>query len=149
MPTTDINNNRARGVIVYKLHTPELEPYGDRYAFGYNPNTYAMFLIHDPEGVGYRIAHEKPFRFMDFSFNAQWFTPKELLDMVNWEDSIDLADLIRSFGARLESNFYQMHYALTTLEVRDPDKYHTEYDKQLLTFYAKQNPEFERIFNNE
>lgn len=113
--------SRQHGVMVYPVNVPENENTLDRYCFGINPNTYECFMIHNPEGVHWYIGHYKPFRFNDHNARNRFYTLYEILELVDFDKPIDLADMIRTFGARLESNFYMAHNSLTRLiEPLDP-----------------------------
>lgn len=113
-------SDRERGVTVYPLKSDWYlaEKNGastwDRYVLGINPNTNEIYLIHNPEGVGYAVHHNKPWRFNDNSLYAKWFSVYEVLNMVDWDTPLDLADVIRTSGSRLEANFAIMHYRLTS-----------------------------------
>lgn len=111
--------SRQRGVMVYPIAIPEYENTLNRYCFGINPNTYECFVIHNPEGVHWYVGHYKPFRFDDRNARNRFYTLYEILEMVDFTKPIDLADMIRTFGARLESNFYTAYGSMTSLEPRD------------------------------
>lgn len=111
-------SDRKRGVMVYPLKREFREGEED-YCVGVNPNTKEVFMIHRPEGVTYRVRHDKPWRFNDYNVVSSWHTVLEVLGMADWDSPIDLADMIRSFGARLESNHYQAHSVLTTTVSHD------------------------------
>jgi hypothetical protein len=117
---------RTRGTIVYPLAAAAYDVHtSDRYALGVNPNTGVTYLIHC-EGVAYKVTLNKPWRFSDYSILAKWYGIKEVREMPVRE-GVDLADWIRTFGARLESNFMLARTALTksTSEYVDdyPDVY--------------------------
>ena len=113
--------SRQRGVMVYPVIVPKEENTLDRYCFGINPNTYECFMIHNPEGVHWYVGYHKPFRFNDHNAKSSFYTLYEILELVDFTAPVDLADMIRTFGARLESNFYMAHSSLTSLEPRDSE----------------------------
>ena len=79
----------------------------DHYALLIRPDG-ATRMVHY-EGVAYLVTDEKPWRWTDYA-PAQTFTPGELEALSNeesWHER-DLADWIKVFGARCESNFHQV-----------------------------------------
>jgi hypothetical protein len=62
-------------------------------------------MVHS-EGVQYRVTDEKPWVWSDYAppGTVESFTPDELIQCI--DSSCDLADWIRTFGSRLESNFW-------------------------------------------
>lgn len=112
-------SDRKRGIKLHPLNDKGREvqkkyaPF-DHYAVGINENTGEIFLVHS-DGVSYRVHHNRPFRFNDNNASAQFYNMWQILDMVDFdaESEVDLADWIREFGARLESNFYLASVVLT------------------------------------
>lgn len=113
---TDIDNDRPRGVKVYPLPDEINGPH----IFG----TYALLIKdHDQvkvvhtEGVAYKVADDKPWRWTDYDPEVATYTPRDLIEQVDTSDenAVDLADWVRSFGARLESNFSQIFHWATSV----------------------------------
>lgn len=132
--------SRQHGVMVYPITIPESEISWDRYCFAINPHTYEAFVIHNPEGVHWYIGHHKPFRFSDCDVRNRFYTLYEILELVDFTKPIDLADMIRTFGARLESNFYMAHSSLTSIEPRDSeaDKHDPFVAKLIVDFFERE-----------
>lgn len=135
---TDHESNRQRGVTVYPLHKSAYEGQGtfDKYVLGVNETTGEVYLIQVPEGVGYTVNHNKPWRFNDYNVLSKFHTVLEVLDLADYSQPRDLADCIRSFGARLESNFSRLAYALTTDKADQPD-YNEEVGQIVLEVYKE------------
>jgi hypothetical protein len=117
---------RTRGILVYPLAPAAYDvPTADRYALGVNQFTGETFLIHS-EGVTYRVTHEKPWRFNDYSVVSRWFSVKEVREFPVLH-GVDLADWVRSFGQRLETNFGLAYGILTTQEATEEGYNHEVY----------------------
>lgn len=81
------------------------------------------------EGVGWEVTEEKPFNLEMYGHTQDGFTiaplvsvpftPDEVRDLATGEP-IDLADLVRTFGSRLEVNFNLWHGKLAGHENRLP-----------------------------
>ena len=104
-------NSRPRGVIVYPVPESIGGPaiYG-RYALMVRPgpdgqpDLSEVRMVHT-EGVCYKVTAEKPWRWTDYA-ECDLFSPEELwFNVERPGEGVDLADWIRTFGARLESNF--------------------------------------------
>lgn len=77
------------------------------------------------EGVGWKVTEEDPLEVAVFSSSPEGFSmfpqyrivlsPDEVRKYATGE-KIDLADLVRTFGGRLEDNFWIWHHTLTTGE---------------------------------
>ena len=65
-----------------------------------------MRMIHT-EGVAYSVTEDKPWTWTDYAPCKEW-TKEELLSLTTRCEEANLADWVRSFGSRLESNFYQI-----------------------------------------
>ena len=133
--------SRQRGVMVYPVIVPKEENTLDRYCFGINPNTYECFMIHNPEGVHWYVGYHKPFRFNDCNAKSRFYILYEILELVDFTAPVDLADMIRTFGARLESNFYMAHSALTDIELfmaQESDKHDKVTAKFIIDFFKKE-----------
>lgn len=137
---------RPTGVTVWHIEVPEYEkdPFEGNYAFGYNPHTFEMYVIHNPEGVAWESGVDRAVRFRFANYRAKWFNAYELLHLVDWDKPMELSTMIRTFGDRLESNFYSMYRRLT-------DKADTEHDvlydnKYLMQQFAKTNVDFQKIW---
>ena len=132
MTTTSRYDQRTRGVTLRVLDlTPVLadiaEPGpGETVRAGFDP--YAT-VEHDGhlyvvcnEGVGWEVTDDDPLPVdlyvsapTGFGIFPRWevtLTPADVHRLAT-DDEVDLADLIRSFGARLESNFWAWHRTLT------------------------------------
>ena len=104
-------SQRQRGVTGQVMPASVTGPV-DSYALFVRPDG-RMLMVHR-EGVGYEVSDEKPWRFNDFDPSAPTFTPEDLLEVsLHSGVVVDLADWVRTFGARLESNFAQCHAWLT------------------------------------
>jgi hypothetical protein len=111
-------NNRPRGVKVY----PMPEEVGGPAVFGVyalcirtNGDTSEVRMVHY-EGVAYAVRADKPWRWTDYRPCKEW-SVEELLQQAELQDrECDLADWVRTFGARLESNFHQIHWWATNEE---------------------------------
>lgn len=128
-------SNRPTGATVIPLD-PSGHPdaKNDRYALGINPYTGETFLINS-EGVSYLVSHDRPFRFNDLNFLSKFWTLYDLVANfpLKTGDACDLADWIRVFGARLESNHRLAYEALTSREVTV-----TDIDPKFDVYVAKQ-----------
>jgi hypothetical protein len=115
-------NSRPRGVIVYPMPESIGGPtvYG-RYALMVrrspdgSPDLSEVRMVHT-EGVAYLVTTEKPWRWTDYA-ECDLFSPEELWFYGERPDSdgVDLADWVRTFGARLESNFSQCYRWATSV----------------------------------
>ena len=116
-------NDRMRGVVVYPLLDSAYEGQHttDRYVLGINRTTTEVWLIHDPEGVCYPVNHKKPWRFNDYNLESRFFTLLEVLNMADYSKPLDLADVVRTFGSRLEVNFRVAYSALTNDKPQQSD----------------------------
>lgn len=97
---------RTRGIIVYKM--PEDVSGPDSYALIIRGNG-EVRMVHS-EGVAYKVSNEKPWCWNDWSITEKKWSPAELVELIDETQAVDLADWVRSFGARLESNFSQIAY---------------------------------------
>lgn len=98
-------DTRVRGIAVYPMPQPVSGPY----------EPYALLIREDgevrmvhPEGVAYSVTTDKPWRWNDYSPECPTFTAHELITFAFYSPPVDLADWVRVFGARLESNFGQI-----------------------------------------
>ena len=137
---------RPTGVTVWNIAVPEYEkdPFEGNFAFGYNPHTFAMYVIHNPEGVAWESGADKAVRFRFDNYFAKWYNAYELLHLVDWDKPMELSTMISTFGDRLGRNFYSMYHLLT-------DKADTEHDvlydnKYLMQQFAKTNVDFQNIW---
>jgi sugar/nucleoside kinase (ribokinase family) len=102
--------DRIRGIEVY----PMPEAVGGPAIYG----TYALLIREDgearmvhSEGVAYSVTDDKPWRWNDYLADCPEFTVAQLITLAVGPEPIapvDLADWVRTFGARLESNFHQI-----------------------------------------
>jgi len=104
------NNDRPRGVTVYKMPPEVCGPY-DNYAltvYYLNENGDMECRMVHTEGVAYLVTPDKPWRWTDYGECTE-YTMRELMDLCTLDNAVDLADWVRVFGARLESNFHQIY----------------------------------------
>lgn len=107
---TTSTESRPRGVTVWPMPEPVTGPFSE-YALLVRDNSegLAVRMVHT-EGVAYLVTDEKPWTWNDHDESVPKFTPSELIDMAaKVSEGVDLADWVRTFGARLESNFYQAY----------------------------------------
>lgn len=97
---------RARGVTGYRMPPEVNGPMGDRYLLLVRKDG-EMRMVHS-EGVAYVVSDEKPWTWTDYA-DVEKFAPEDLTRMRPFCEPVDLADWVRVFGARLESNFHQIH----------------------------------------
>lgn len=95
-------STRTRGVVVRPMPLEVTGPV-DHYALIVREDG-ACRMVHS-EGVAYEVTDDKPWRWNDFSDTCPTFTPAELITLAFTAPAVDLADWVRTFGARLESNF--------------------------------------------
>ncbi|MFS0885276.1 hypothetical protein [Aeromicrobium sp. 179-A 4D2 NHS] len=130
-------SDRPTGAYVIPLDpTGHPESRNDRYALGINPYTGETYLVHS-EGVTYFVSHNKPFRFNSYDYLAKFWTLHDLV--ANFPlltgQACDLADWVRVFGGRLESNQRLAYEALTTKKPRtheDDPKFDPDVAKQII-----------------
>ncbi len=92
--------DRARGIHVYPMPEAVTGPY-ERYALLVREDG-EMRMIHS-EGVAYEVSADKPWRWNDHT-PSPYISREELIAHIE-TDPVDLADWVRTFGARLENNF--------------------------------------------
>lgn len=102
-------SDRPRGTIAYRMPEEVCGPI-DRYALLVRDTGDAVecMMLHY-EGVGYLVTREKPWRWNDFDPEAQVWNMAELMALATEDNAVDIADWVRTFGARLESNFRQAY----------------------------------------
>jgi hypothetical protein len=100
--------------MVYPMPDEVNGPYGDRYALCIRDNDEGMeFRMVHYEGVAYVVDADRPWCWTDYDDSQPKFTTSDLFSMVAGSpaagidalDGVDLADWIRTFGDRLETNF--------------------------------------------
>ncbi len=100
-----MNDTRTRGIMVYPM--PEAVTGGyDAYALLVREDG-DVRMVHS-EGVAYVVSEEKPWTWNDFSPACPSYSPADLITLAIQSPPVDLADWIRTFGHRLESNFHQI-----------------------------------------
>ena len=102
-------NDRPRGVTVYPMPESAAGPFAyGRYALMVRRDergkvdTSEVRMVHT-EGVAYAVREDKLWTWNDYNPECPSFTPMDLIQCIQSE--VDLADWVRTFGARLESNF--------------------------------------------
>jgi hypothetical protein len=104
---------RPRGVKVFPM--PEEICGYDDYALAVNENLpHEVRMVHT-EGVAYAVRDDKPWTWNDYG-PCQEFTREDLLIAAEGQTPVDLADWVRSFGRRLEENFYLVRHWATKAE---------------------------------
>lgn len=103
-----MSDTRTRGIMVYPILSEDI-------CGPENAGTYALLMRDDgevrmihSEGVAYAVTADKPWRWNDYYADCPLFTVRELVALAFNSEPVDLADWIRVFGARLESNFHQI-----------------------------------------
>jgi hypothetical protein len=87
---------------------------GNAPAYGYalaeapDGRTYAICS----EGVGWEVTEDRPL-IVDTFAGGYALSLSEVTDRAERGTDVDLADFVRTFGARLESNFFQWSYRLS------------------------------------
>lgn len=104
---------RTQGVVGYIMTDERITGPTDSYALFVREDGLTL-MVHS-EGVAYRVTDEKPWRWNDYSEGCPSYGPKELhlIAMREQATLVDLAEWVRTFGARLESNFHQIHSLMT------------------------------------
>lgn len=92
-------DTRQRGIMVYPMPEEVCGGYG-QFALLVRADGEAK-MVHT-EGVAYGISAEKPWEIV----RGREFTLLHLMRLALMVQSVDLADWVRVFGPRLESNFY-------------------------------------------
>jgi hypothetical protein len=104
---------RNRGHIGHVMTEEAVTGPVDSYALFVRPDG-RMLMVHS-EGVGYEVTEEKPWRWTDYG-NCEVFPPHAMLALRTGAKEVDLADWVRTFGARLENNFRQISWWLDDVE---------------------------------
>lgn len=115
-------SDRTRGVIVYPMPESVCGPYGNRYALllrGSEGHLEAR-MVHT-EGVSYIVTPDKPWRWDDYT-PSEPYSIEDLIGYVDPASAVDLADWVHVFGARLESNFGQVHWWATQPTIPTQDR---------------------------
>lgn len=104
-------NTRPRGVVAYLMPEEVCGPF-DRYALVVrheaDDSVRECRMVHT-EGVAYLVTDEKPWKWDDYNEGASLWSMEQLMEACDGHKSVDLADWVRTFGARLENNFYQIY----------------------------------------
>jgi len=98
--------NRPRGVMVYPM-PDEIGGPSDRYALLMRGDEARM--VHT-EGVAYLVNADNAWTWTDYNPAVKKWTLHELIVVCTTIEPVDLADWVRTFGARLESNFHMVHH---------------------------------------
>lgn len=94
---------RDRGMVGHVMVGEDITGPWDRYALFVRPDG-EMRMVHS-EGVSYVVREDKPWKWNDYSEDCPSYSVEELLLVREGCREVDLADWIRTFGARLETNF--------------------------------------------
>lgn len=94
-------------MVGHVMSDPQITGPGDSYALFVRPDG-EMRMVHS-EGVAYLVRTDKPWKWNDYNEECPSYGPEELLE-ARTDKEVDLADWIRTFGHRLESNFAQIAY---------------------------------------
>lgn len=94
---------RPRGVTVYPIKDPAVTGPFDHYALLVN-KAGEVRMVHS-EGVTYAVRDDKPWTWNDFDPACPKFTPTDLILATAGNETVDLADWVRTHNDRLECNF--------------------------------------------
>lgn len=99
-------SNRTPGILVHPV--PEASGPFENYALLIRPDG-AVRMVHT-EGVAYAVTEDSPWQWNDYSGSCPSWQRTELVALALCARTVpvDLADWVRTFGARLESNFAQI-----------------------------------------
>lgn len=102
--------NRPRGTLVYPMPPEVNGPLGDHYALVLRDTSEGLQarMVHT-EGVAYLVTADKPWCWTDYDPSQPTFTMDELINLIDVSKETDLADWVRTFGARLETNFAMVY----------------------------------------
>lgn len=103
---------RSRGIVGRVIADKDVTGPYESYALFVRPDG-QMLMVQGPEGVGYPVRTDKPWTWNDYNEECPSYGPDELLALAEGGKEVDLADWIRVFGARLESNFAQIAHWMT------------------------------------
>lgn len=98
-----MDNERPRGVMVFPM-PEEVTGQIDHYALAIRESDSSLRMVHT-EGVAYAVRDNKPWVWNDYDKDCKPFLPWHLIVLAAKVEPVDLADWVRTFGARLESNF--------------------------------------------
>lgn len=107
---------RKQGVVGYIMTDEQITGPYDSYALFVREDGLTL-MVHS-EGVAYRVTDEKPWQWNDYRNDVRSYGPGELHTIAMREQAtlVDLAEWVRTFGARLESNFHQIHSLMTEVK---------------------------------
>ena len=109
------NNDRTRGTVIHLLDNEKLNSLlfdltGDEHV---KAQTMALVMDEDEkfytlctEGVGWGVNTDGEMVILSSMFDDYEFATEDVISCIS-DETADLADFIRTFGARLDSNFYQ------------------------------------------
>lgn len=112
------SDNRPHGTLVYRMPAEVNGHSSYPYALAIrksevglfdeqgNSRPYTEVRMVNTEGVSYLVTPEKDWCWTDYIPSEKHWTITELLEECNGDSLVDLADWVRTFGSRLESNFY-------------------------------------------
>lgn len=110
-----MNNNRTYGTMVHLLDTDKLNKLLFDLTGDESVKAQRMALVMDAdekfytlctEGVGWGVNSDGEMVILSSMFDDYEFATEDVIDCIS-DETEDLADFIRTFGARLDSNFYQ------------------------------------------
>lgn len=110
-----MNDNRTYGTMVHLLDTEKLNKLLFDLTGDESVKAQRMALVMDAnekfytlctEGVGWGVNDNGEMVILSSMFDDYEFATEDVIDCIS-DETEDLADFIRTFGARLDSNFYQ------------------------------------------
>lgn len=104
---------RKQGVVGYIMTDEQITGPFDSYALFVREDGLTL-MVHS-EGVAYEVRDDKPWKWSDYRDNIPSYGPQELhlIAMREQATLVDLAEWVRTFGARLENNFHLIYSRMT------------------------------------
>lgn len=99
-------SKRQRGTLVFPM--PEGIS-GQGYKHAVLRNADGAVRMVNTEGVAYDVTDKEPWVWNDFIEGLPTYSPEELIAKSKTVEPVDLADFVRTFGQRLETNFFIHH----------------------------------------
>lgn len=98
-------SERTRGTIVRTLDLSEIADVSPAYGYAYATGTDGTEYVICTEGVGWKLTDSDPL-VVDYWDRVRMVPIATVRELAARGTDTDLADFVRVFGARLESNFY-------------------------------------------